>query len=100
MTTSFAINPDGSPVIDKDPDAVLEYTLDWTDWLADVSDTISSHAVTVSGITKTTSSNTATHVTAWLSGGVAGQIPSATYRIVTAGGRTDERTIYFNIKQR
>lgn len=100
MTTSFVVNSDGWPVIDKDPDAVLEYTLDWTDWLADVSDTISTHAVTESGITKASSSNTTTAVTAWLSGGAVGQVPSATYRIVTAGGRTDERTIYFNIRQR
>jgi len=100
MTTSFVVNADGWPVIDKDPDAVLEYTLDWTDWLADVSDTITSASVTVNGVTKASDSNTTVKVTAWISGGTVGQMPSATYLIVTAGGRTDERTIYFNIRQR
>jgi hypothetical protein len=100
MTTSFVVNSDGWPVIDKDPDAVLDYSIDWTDWLADVSDTISTATVTVSGITKNSETNTATKVTAWLQGGTPAQTPSATYRIVTAGGRTDERTIYFNIKER
>lgn len=100
MTTSFVVNSDGWPVIDKDPDAVLDYSIDWADWLADVSDTISSHSVTVNGMTKNTSTNTTTKVTAWLQGGAAAQMPSATYQIVTAGGRTDERTIYFNIKER
>lgn len=100
MTTSFVVNSDGWPVIDKDPDAILDYSIDWTEWLADVSDTISTATVTVSGITKNTSSNTQTKVTAWLKGGIASQMPSATFQIVTAGGRTDERTIYFNIKER
>jgi hypothetical protein len=100
MTTSFISNSDGWPVIDKDPGSVLDYTVDWTDWLADVSDTISTSSVTASGITKDSSNNTTAKVTAWLSGGTAGQMPSATYRIVTTGGRTDERTIYFNIKER
>jgi hypothetical protein len=100
MTTSFVGNSDGWPVIDKDPEAVLDYSIDWTDWLADVSDTISAATVTVSGITKNTSTNTSVKVTAWLQGGVPAQMPSATYQIVTTGGRTDERTIYFNIKER
>lgn len=100
MTTTFVVNSYGWPVIDKDPDAVLDYTLDWVDWLSDVSDTISSATVTVNGITKDSQTNDTTKVTAWLSGGSVGQMPSATYRIVTAGGRTDERSIYFNIKQR
>lgn len=100
MTTAFVVNADGWPVIEKDPSATLDYTLDWTDWLADVSDTISSHAVTVNGITKGSTVNSSTRVTAWISGGVAGQQPSATFQITTAGGRTDERTIYFNIKER
>ncbi len=98
--TSFIVNADGWPVIDKDPDAVLDYTIDWTAWFADVSDSISDKTVTGNGVTVDTSSNTSNTVTAWVSGGVVGQMPSVTVQIVTSGGRTDDRTIYFNIRQR
>jgi hypothetical protein len=98
--SSFIVNADGWPVIDKDPDAVLDYTVDWTAWLADVSDSISDHTETGNGVTVDTSSNTSNTVTAWVSGGVVGQTPSVTVHIVTAGGRQDDRTIYFNIKER
>lgn len=98
--TSFIVNADGWPVIDKDPDAALDYTIDWTAWLADVSDSISTKTVTGNGVTIDTSSNTSNTVTAMVSGGVVGQMPSITVHIVTSGGREDDRTIYFNIKER
>lgn len=100
MTTSFIVNADGWAVIDKDPEAVLDYTLDWELWLAGMADTISSKTVTGYGVTVDSSSNTSTAVTAWVSGGLVGQTPSVTVQIVTAGSRTDERTIYFNIRER
>lgn len=85
----------------KDPDAVLDYAWDWTEWLADSSDTISSATVTVSsGITKDTSSASSTAVVVWLSGGTAGQKYTATCHITTTGGRQDDRTLTIPVKQR
>lgn len=75
----------------KDPDAVLDYQFDWSTWLD--SDTISSYTVTVSGVTLDSDSNTTTAVTAWVSGGTQGSTATIQCRIVTAGGRTDDRTI-------
>lgn len=82
---------------DKDPDAILDYMIDWTAWLG--SDTISSSTWTVTtGITKVSSVNTTTTATVWLSGGTLAATYNVTNRIVTAGGRTDDRTIVIRIK--
>lgn len=101
----------GSPI--KDPSAVLDYVFDWapltngragatSDWLAS-GETISSKTVTAeSGITVDSSSITdsSTSVTVWLSSGTAGSNYLVTCRIVTSGGRTDERSIRLLVRQR
>lgn len=85
----------------KDPDAVLDYKFDWSDWLN--GDTISTRLVTVdSGITKNSDSisDTNTSVTVWLAGGTIGSSYSVHCRITTAAGRTDDRTVTIVIKNR
>lgn len=80
----------------KDSDAVLDYTVDWTEYLSSTSpmDTISTSAwIVPTGITETTSDNSTLRATVWLSGGTLGQRYKITNRITTAGGRTDDRTI-------
>lgn len=98
-TDTYVISPtSGKATIKKDPNAILDYTWDWTAYLALITDTIASVTfVLSSGITKVSSSFTSTKVTAFLSGGVVGAAEYATCRIVTTGGRTDDRTIYFKI---
>jgi len=83
----------------KDPSAVLDYTVDWSDWLD--TDTIATSEWTVpSGITKDSDTNTDTTATVWLSGGTAGENYSVTNTITTAGGRTDQRTIHIQVRER
>lgn len=83
----------------KDPDAVLDYQWDWATWLP-TGDTIASATVTSDiGLTVDSASNTATVVTAWLSGGTVGESYDVTCRVVTADGRTDDRTITLLIRQ-
>jgi len=83
----------------KDPDAKLDYAVDWSDWLG--SDTIATSTWAVStGITVVSSLNTTTVATIWLSGGTAGETYLATNRIVTAAGRQDERTLVIMVRQR
>lgn len=79
--------------IDKDPDAVLDYTWNWGDWLQP-GETIASHSVAASGVSVITSGpdGAARQITAWLAGGAAGTIATATCRITTSAGRTDDRT--------
>lgn len=83
-----------------DPDATLDWTFDWTAWLAD-GDTITSHHLIPDGITISQHAHTATTVTTWLSDPTPGKTwASVTCRITTAQGRTDDRTLQLRIENR
>jgi len=86
----------------KDPNAVLDYPIDWSAWLLDVTDTYASHTVVnlTGGLVHDSSSHLNGIITVWLSGGTAGETGSFTVRIVTTDGRTDDRTFYLKIKER
>lgn len=90
----------------KDPDARLDYAVSWAAWLAEVSDTLATSAWTI--ITAATVpplvldsdvSNT-TIATVWLSGGKAGTKYALRNRVTTAGGRTDDRTVYVKVTEK
>lgn len=84
----------------KDPSSVLDYTVDWSNWLAS-GETISASAFTVeSGLTKDSESNGDTSGTVWLSGGTAGTAYSVTHQITTTAGRTDERSFVVDVLSR
>lgn len=84
----------------KDPDALLDYTMDWSPWL-DIGDTITIALVTVpTGIVLETTVNDTTTVTAWVSGGTVGEEYDVVYRITTVDGRVDDRTIRLFVNQR
>jgi len=84
----------------KDPDAVLDYRIDWSEWLA-AAEVIDTSTVTVpAGITLDSDSSDDTTATAWLSGGTAGETYTVTSRIVTDQGRTDDRSITIRILER
>lgn len=86
----------------KDPNARLDYTIDWTAWLAGNGDTISGATVQnpPSGLTVTTPLTwTSTQTTVWISGGTAGSSYDVTIHITTTGGRQDDRTITISCKE-
>ena len=84
----------------KDPNAVLDYVIDWSDWLG-ASETISSSAFTVAtGLTKDSESDTDTTAIVWLSGGTAGTDYLVTCRITTNQARTDDRSVTIRVRQR
>lgn len=78
----------------KDPEAVLDYQVDWTNWLQ-TGETISTSTWTVpSPLTQPTlASNTTTKATVWLGGGTDGATYRVTNRVVTNGGRTNDRSL-------
>ena len=83
----------------KDPSAVLDYQFDWSAWLG--SDTISTSTWTVpTGITLVTETETTTTATAWLSGGTTDVNYECVNTIVTAGGRTDQRTLVIRCRDK
>lgn len=106
MSETYILDLKRRPTIDKDPSAVLDYTFDWSAYLASPVDTISSAPLSVvfsvdttSGVYISLQSNTATTATVWISGGTVGASALVTCMIKTAGGRTDERVIVLKIRQ-
>lgn len=84
----------------KDPDAVLDYTFDWSGWLAS-GETITTATVTAAdGITLDSDDEAGGVVTVWLSGGTANTRYAVACLITTDQGRTDERTRYVDVRER
>lgn len=87
----------------KDPDAVLDFSIIWTTWLAAEEEALATSvwAVSPSGLTvESTSADLATGITTiWVSGGVAGTSYTLANKITTAT-RTDERTIKIRVIER
>lgn len=86
---------------EHDPEAELDYTIDWAKWL-EVNDTIAAHAFTVpTGLTQpNASSHTDTTSTVWIAGGTRGRTYQVVGEITTTDGRTDQRTITLLVKDR
>lgn len=86
--------------IEKSPDAILSYTIDWTAWLP-TGDSISAVVWTVpTGMTSVTESNTSYKASIKLSGGTAGTTYDIKCKITTTGGLTEARTLRFIIVER
>ncbi len=107
MSSSRIIVIRGQPTIDKDPNATLDYTVDWSNWLADVGDSIAGQLVFFpdglpAGLTLVESYVAGGAVVAFISGGTLGGTWGATFRITTNSvpPRADERTIFLNIVDR
>lgn len=84
----------------KDPAAELDYQRDWSDWLKD-GDTISESAWLVpSGLMLEDQDHDTTSATVWLSGGTLDEEYLVTNEVVTAGGRTDRRSILVTVQKR
>lgn len=84
----------------KDPDAVLDYVVNWATWLG--VDTISASTWDVpAGLTQPFSaSSTTTTATVWLGGGEARTTYEVVNHITTAGGRQNDATLRIYIKER
>lgn len=80
----------------KDPQATLDYQVDWTSWLA--GDTIATVTWAVpASITQTLVTQTTTTATIWLAGGTIGTSATIVCHVTTAGGRTDDRSFLVRI---
>lgn len=87
----------------KDPQALLDYKLDWSQWLP-TNDVITASTFTVvaagtNPVTIDDQSFTGTTATVWLAGGVAGSRYRVTNHITTAGGREDDRSLTITCKE-
>lgn len=92
--------------IEKDPYAVLDYSLDWTNWMP-TGDTISAITITAETISGDaaplaidSSTNTDYIATANISGGTAGNIYNVEYKITTTNGLKDSRNFRIKVVER
>ena len=85
--------------IAKDPDANLDYEVDWTTWL-DSGDSISSHDVDAGGLTLGTNTNDGNAVTFWVSGGTVSTSYTVRVRVTTVQGRIDDRSVVFVVGEK
>lgn len=92
----------------QDPEAVLDYTVDWSEWLVPDDFLVSVAFIAGAGL-NVLSANVSDSVrtgranscgTVWLSGGVVGQTYNSICHITTDSGRQDERTFLIVIKQK
>ena len=86
----------------QDPDATLDYSIDWGPWLNN-GDTIDTSTWIVESPIATASENiinTNTTTIVFLSGGVHGQNYLITNRITTVNGLTDDRSFELRIRNK
>jgi len=84
----------------KDPQAVLDFVVDWSLWLA-TGETITASTITAPpGITVDSDTFTGTTVTYWLSGGTLNTAYNIVNHITTSAGRQDDRTDLVNSQNR
>jgi len=86
----------------KDPNAVLDYSFDWSDWLTGGETIATSTWLNPDSLTINTTANTTTTTVVWVTGGTAGKTYRLTNRIVTNSSptRTDDRTLSIEVQDR
>jgi hypothetical protein len=85
----------------KDPNATLDYSFDWSDWL-DSGESLTSSVFTRSAtaLKETNTDLTTSVATIWLTNGAAGTTYTLANKIGTSAGRIDERTVNIKVLQR
>ena len=91
-------------VIKKDPDARLDYTWDWTDWLVGADTIVNPVSVAYTpndgSMTLGTPVINGGYVVVMISGGTLGRSYRVTASIDTAEGREDDRSFTLQVCQR
>lgn len=86
----------------KDPDATIDYMVDWGSGYLEPGETIQSSGWSVKPtgeIVLGVASLSGTAAKVFVSGGVAGKVYQLGNQIVTTGGRTDERSLVIRVVQ-
>jgi hypothetical protein len=87
-------------IVDKDPDAKLDYGIKWRKWL-DPDETIDTVEWTVpTGLTKESDQELHGTCVVWLSGGTAGTTYLVPCHIVTSKARADDRSLTIRVVDR
>lgn len=97
---SYAIQNQYALSWEKDPDASLDYGIEWGDWLPPGDSIANMYVSTSAGLQVTAQALRGSLTAIVAKSGVNGVWESATIRIVTAQGRIDERTVQLLIRNR
>ena len=87
-------------VFRKDPDARLDYAVDWSEWLASGETITASAWVVPAGLTEGTKSFDDDSTKVWLSGGDDGETYIVANKITTSADRVDERSFEILVEHR
>ena len=99
LLRTFQVDAVDKIIVVKDSNARLDYSLNWTDYFVDISDSIASFTILAENVIVNSFYFNGAVTTAWISGGIAGDKVQVTFRIVTTNGRIDDRSIYLKIKE-
>lgn len=84
----------------KDPEAVLDYSIDWSEWLVDGDALSDSDWSAEDGITIDNDTLVGNITTVWLSGGSVNKSYRVVCHITTTGGREDDRSIFVKMAEK
>jgi len=102
--TFFTQDAQGRWWIPKDKNAVLEYSIDWSKWLAPIQDSIYQVVIVLpvgTELTVVESGDDGTVTHSKVSGGTTlNSMQQITHRITTAAGRVEDRSIFLKIVER
>lgn len=99
---TIKVDADGIPYWEPYVDTHLDYTANWSSWVAEVSDTVASAtwSASPSGMTLVSATRTGARATIWsdLSAGNANITYTLVSKVFTVGGRSDK--LKFKLKVR
>ena len=84
----------------KDPDAVLDFAVDWSEWIEGQDTIVTSVWESPDGLTTADPDLDGAKATIWLSGGVANMTYRVVNRVTTSAGRVDDRTLRVRVAER
>lgn len=85
----------------KDPNALLDYALDWSEWLSSADVIVASTWTTSpAGLTEGDTHNDGLKTSIWLSGGAVGVTYTITNHVVTEDDRCDDRSFEIVVVER
>ena len=83
-----------------DPDAILDYYIDWSAWLAGDPLTLSTWDTPDTAVSLSQEALLGGVTQVWVTGGLAGTVVPLTNHIVTGGGREEDRTLYLIVRHK
>lgn len=99
-TFAVAADAQSGGAATKDPNARLDFAIDWSAVLPQDDSITSSIWLAPDDLATDTPSINGRTTTVWITGGVAGRTYAVTNRIVTDDGRVDDRTLRITVANR